>query len=138
MSEILQGIVVEAESGDPNRAAGLLEQAIRVGSKDAAAAYLLAMCYKRVGRNADALTALGRITEPDANVFLQRGLLAYAEKDFAQAEHEFTRTWEMEPQSYAAGYNLLLAQLCQKKRSGARASSIGLFRWPLMPLSSVS
>ena len=74
-----------------------------------------------LGRNADALTALGRITEPDANVYLQRGLLCYAEKDFAQAEKDFARAWELETQSYAAGYNLLLAQLCQKKRPNGAA-----------------
>lgn len=117
MTNILQGFLVEAAPADPTRAAGLLEQAVRVGSRDAPTSYLLAMCYKRLGRNADALTALSKIAEPDANVFLQRGLLAYAEKDFAQAEQDFARSWEMEPQSYPAGYNLLLAQLCQKKRS---------------------
>ncbi len=103
---------------DPNKAAGLLEQALRVGSKDPATAYLLAMCYKRLGRSADARTVLSKVADPDANVHLQRGLLAYADRDFAQAEIDFTRSFEMEP-AYAAAYNLLLARLCQKKRPEA-------------------
>ena len=79
------------------------------------------MCYKRLGRNADALTALNRIAEPDADVLLQRGLLAFAEKDFVRAGQDFARSWELEPQSYPAGYNLLLAQLCQKQRADCAA-----------------
>src|SRR5438046_67782 len=86
MTQILQGIPLETDHSDWNKAAGLLEQAVRVGNRDAAAAYLLAMCYKRLGRTAAARTALSRIAEPDANVHLQRGLLAHADKDFALAE----------------------------------------------------
>jgi tetratricopeptide (TPR) repeat protein len=121
MTDILPEIVVAPEPKNAGRAAGLLEQAIRVGCRDTAASYLLAMCCKRLGRNADALTALSRISEPDANVSLQRGLLAYAEKDFAQAEKDFARSFELDKQSFAAGYNLLLAQLCSRKRSEGAA-----------------
>jgi tetratricopeptide (TPR) repeat protein len=119
--EILQAIPVDEETGDWNRAAGLLEQAVRAGNRDPAAAYLLGMCYKRLGRNAEARAALARIVEPDANVYLQRGLLAYSEKEFGQAEGEFARAWELAPAMYAAGYNLLLARLCQKKKEDSAA-----------------
>ena len=118
MSQIVQGTPIKSPAEDWNKAAGLLEQAVRVGSKDQATTYLLAMCYKRLGRHADARTTLSKIADPDANVFLQSGLLAYTEKDYAQAEIDFARSFEMEP-SYAAGYHLLLARLCRKKRQEA-------------------
>ena len=120
MSQIVQETPNKPAIADWNKAAGLLEQALRVGSRDPATSYLLAMCYKRLGRNADARNALSKIAEPDANVHLQRGLLAYAERDFAQAEIDFGRSFDME-MIYAAGYNLLLTQLCQKKRREAGA-----------------
>ena len=130
MPEIIPQEFRSLPSRTGTRRRRLLEQAIRVGSRDASAAYLLAMCYKRLGRNADARTALSRIGEPDANVHLQRGLLAFAEKDFAQAEADFARSWEMVP-SYPAGYNLFLSRLCQQKRQDA-ALSIQQFL-PLAP-----
>lgn len=117
MPEVAQAVVAGPRPGDWEKALNLLEQAVRVGSRDPAAAYLLATCYKRLGRLADARNTLAKIAEPDANVFLQRGLLAHADKDFAAAEKDFARSWEMEPTSFAAGYNLLLAKLCQQNRS---------------------
>lgn len=108
-------------TGDWARAAGFLEQAVRAGNRDPQTAYLLAMCYKRLNRPAEARAALARISEPDANVLLQRGLLAYGVKEFAQAETEFAQSWDLEPTSYAAGYNLLLARLCQRKTTDCAA-----------------
>lgn len=130
MTDILQAIPADSPAGDWNKAAELLEQAVRAGNRDPHAAYLLAMCYKRLHRPAEARAALARIAEPDANVLLQRGLLAYLEKDFAQAETDFARSWELAPTSYAAGYNLFLARLCQKKRE----DSAGLIE-KLLPLA---
>src|SRR5262245_44123624 len=119
MSEVLQAIPVEAPAGDFSKAATYLEQAVRAGNRDNATAYLLAMCYKRLKRPAEARAALARLAEPDANVHLQRGLLAYSDKEFAQADKEFARCWELLPNSYAAGYNLLLSRMCQQKRAEA-------------------
>ncbi len=94
----------------------LLEQSIKAGGVGPNAFYLLAMCYKHLGRNADARQALARITEPDANVLLQRGVLSFAERDYVQARQDFALSWETEPTSYPAAYNLLLALLCQGQK----------------------
>jgi len=56
-----------------------------------------------------------KIANPDANVVLQMGLLSFQENHFAQAEQEFERAWQLDPTSYAACYNLMLARLCQAK-----------------------
>lgn len=92
-------------------AARYLEQALKARGNDPHIAYLLGVCCKRLGKTVEARQAFARIDHPDANVWLQRGLLSYQEKEFAQAEEEFARSWEMDPSSYAAGYNLLLARL---------------------------
>ena len=105
--------VTPAPSADWQEAARLLEQAVRAGSPDPQAAYLLAMAYKRLGRIAEARQTLARIADADANVLLQRGILAYADRDFEQAAQAFTQSWDLEPASYPAAYNLMLAQLCQ-------------------------
>jgi tetratricopeptide (TPR) repeat protein len=93
-------------------AARLLEQSVRAGNQDPQAAYLLAMSYKQLGRLAEARQVLTKIANPDANVLLQRGVLAFLDNDFHQAAEEFTRSWEKFPDSWAAAYNLLLARLC--------------------------
>lgn len=93
-------------------AARLLEQSVRAGNQDPQAAYLLAMSYKNLGRIADARQVLAKIANPDANVLLQRGVLAFFDKDYAQAAEEFTRSWEKFSESWPAAYNLLLARLC--------------------------
>jgi tetratricopeptide (TPR) repeat protein len=94
-------------------AARLLEQAVKAGNQDPNALYLLAMAYKHLGRTADARHILSKIVEPDANVLLQRGVLAFIDKDFAQAATEFERACEKEPTAYAPAYNLFLARLSQ-------------------------
>src|SRR5947209_19847179 len=114
MTEVLDALpVVPLGASDWGEAARLLEQAIKAGNQDPQAAYLLAMCYKHLGRTAEARQVLGKISQPDANVLLQRGVLAFADRDFVQAGDEFARAWEQEPASYPAAYNLLLARLCQ-------------------------
>ncbi|MBI3407285.1 MAG: tetratricopeptide repeat protein [Planctomycetes bacterium] len=104
------------EATDWNRAAQVLEQAVKAGYQDSNAAYLLAMCYKHLGRNADARHVLSKIAQPDANVHLQRGILAFAERDFAAAVEDFSRSLEQEPRSYPAAYNLLLTRLSLGER----------------------
>jgi tetratricopeptide (TPR) repeat protein len=93
-------------------AARLLEQSIRAGNQDAQAAYLLATCYKQLGRIPEARQTLAKIAQPDANVLLQRGVLAFLDRDYANAAEEFARSWDKFPESYPAAYNLLLARLC--------------------------
>ena len=89
----------------------MLAQAIQVGCKDHAAGYLLALAYKRQGKIADARSALRKILNGDANLYLQMGLLSLREKQPAQAEQEFGKAWELDPNSLAAGANLLLSRL---------------------------
>ncbi len=93
-------------------AARLLEQSVRAGNQDPQAAYLLAMCYKQLGRIPEARQTLSKITHPDANVHLQRGVLAFLDKDFAAAAEEFSHSWEKFPESWPAAYNLMLTRLC--------------------------
>jgi tetratricopeptide (TPR) repeat protein len=92
-------------------AAHLLEQALTAGCPDPNVAYMLALCYKRLGKPTDARAALRKIPDPDANVWLQFGVLSFMEKQFAQAEKEFAKAWELDRSGYEAAYNLLLALL---------------------------
>jgi tetratricopeptide (TPR) repeat protein len=59
------------------------------------------------------------------------GLLSFQEKQFAQAEREFAHARQLDPQSYAAGYNLVLALLSQGN-SGACVPLIAELK-PLAP-----
>ncbi|MFO0968464.1 MAG: tetratricopeptide repeat protein [Gemmataceae bacterium] len=117
MTQLLQAIpVTPVPVVDWSHASRLLEQSIRAGNNDPQAQYLLALCYKRLGRLADAGHALSRIAEPDPNVLLQRGVLAFLERDFAKAAEHFEQARAKHPQSYAAAYNLMLTWLSQGKR----------------------
>src|SRR5687767_13812263 len=89
-------------------AARLLEQSVRAGNPDPQAAYLLAMSYKHLGRLAEARQVLSKIADPDANVLLQRGVLAFMDRDYADAAAEFRRSWDKFPDSWPAAYNLLV------------------------------
>src|SRR5437870_4183501 len=109
MTDVLDALpVVPLGATDWSQAARVLEQALKAGNQDPQAAYLLAMCYKHLGRTADARQVLSKIAHADANVLLQRGVLAFADRDFVEATQEFTQSWEKEPASYPAAYNLLL------------------------------
>lgn len=108
--------VSEPQWGDAVR---FLEQAVKAGNQDANTLYLLAMAYKHQRRLTEARQTLAKIADPDANVRLQRGLLAFQERDFASAEVEFRQSWDRDSQSYPAGYNLMLALMCQGKMSEA-------------------
>ncbi len=101
----------EPDSTRYEAAAQLLERVIQAGSQDANVLYMLAMARKRQGKLNDARNALRKISQPDANVILQMGLLSLQENQLVQAEDELARAWQMAPQSYEICYNLLLARL---------------------------
>jgi tetratricopeptide (TPR) repeat protein len=92
-------------------AARLLEQALKTGGQDPEILYMLGLCYKRLGKIPEARNAFRKIARPDANVFLQLGLLSLGEEGFAQAEKEFAQALELDPNSYEACYDLMLARL---------------------------
>ncbi len=96
-----------------------LEQAVKAGNQDANALYLLAMAYKHQGRGGEARAMLAKIGDPDANVLLQRGVLAFNDKEWPAAADEFEKAWQKDPASYPAAYNLMLTRLCQGQLEGA-------------------
>ncbi len=114
-------LIAEAVPSEFEAAAGLLEQAVRAGRQEPEALYLLALAHKRQGKPADARAALRKIARPDANVWLQLGILSLQDGQPAQAEQEFARAWEMDPACYFAGYNLLLTRLTLDKLGDAEA-----------------
>jgi tetratricopeptide (TPR) repeat protein len=102
--------VAEPDWGEAIR---FLEQAVKAGNTDPNGLYMLAMAYKHTGRGGDARQTLAKIPDPDANVLLQRGVLAFNEKEWASAETEFDKAWQKDPTSYPAAYDLMLSRLCQ-------------------------
>src|ERR1043165_8296296 len=116
-------IPVVAPIAEPDWPAAIrfFEQAHKAGSSDAQGLYLLALAYKHTGRSADARQPLARLTDPDANVLLQRGVLAFNEKEWQNAATEFEKAWDKEPASYPAAYNLMLTRLCQGQFEAAVA-----------------
>jgi tetratricopeptide (TPR) repeat protein len=113
MPDVIEVVsVTPVHSPDWAEATRLLEQAVKAGNQDGQALYLLAMAYKHQGRFADARHLLGKIADADANVLLQRGILAFTDKEFARAADDYAKAWEKEPDSYPAAYNLMLARLC--------------------------
>jgi Flp pilus assembly protein TadD len=113
MSPVVAEAIPVAEVADPRfaQAAQFLEQATKAGPPDPHAAYLLALAHKRLGKTAEARQALRQIRQPDADVWLQLGLLSLQEQQLAQAEEEFARAAEADPACYEACYNLLLTRL---------------------------
>ncbi len=93
----------------------LLEQATKVGKTTPELAYMLAMGYKRQNKMREAREALRKISPPDGNIVLQMGLISFQQKLYEEAEKEFLRSTELDPQSYAAFYNLFLTRLCLGK-----------------------
>jgi tetratricopeptide (TPR) repeat protein len=112
VDDVLEAIPVDdVDVAQLQQAAALLEQAVKTGPGDPQVAYLLGLCYKRLGKTADARAAFRKIANPDANVLLQMGLLSLSEKNPAQARQEFDRAWQADPACYAAGYNLVWSYL---------------------------
>src|SRR5207244_3000540 len=85
------------------------------GCQDPNVLMMLALAHKRLGRLAEARQAWRKIARPDADVFLQLGLLSLREGQLAAAETELARARELGPNSFEAAYNLLLVQLAQGK-----------------------
>jgi tetratricopeptide (TPR) repeat protein len=109
-------IPMATPTGPPPRtraeaAVGVLEKAVQAGCQDPNVLYMLALGYKRQGKTNEARAAFRKIQGPDANVFLQMGLLSLHEQQIAQAEEEFNRAWQMDPSSYPTVCNLLLTKL---------------------------
>ena len=50
---------------------------------------------------------------------MQRGVLAFNEKEWPSAASEFEKSWQKDPASYPAAYNLMLTRLCQGQLEGA-------------------
>src|SRR5262249_17965742 len=96
-------------------ASAVLERAAQSGSADPNVLYMLAMAHKRQGKSPEARKALDRIQRPDANVCLQRALLALADDDLKGAEQELERARSMDDSSYEVCYNLLLVRLTANK-----------------------
>jgi Flp pilus assembly protein TadD len=92
-------------------AAKLLERAAQGTAPDPNVLYMLAIAYKRQGKNNDARNALRKIQRPDADVFLQMALLSLDDQQLAQAEGELVRARQLAPESFPICYNLLLTQL---------------------------
>lgn len=101
-------------------AAKYLEQATRAGVQDAPALMLQALAYKHLGRTGEARQILSKIANPDAHVFLQRGLLAFKDKEFGPAADDFQAALTRDPSFYPAAYNLFLARLWDTKTDAAR------------------
>lgn len=89
----------------------LLERAASAGLLEPQCLYMLALAYKKQNKTAEARAALRKIAKPDANVILQMGLLSLREGQLAQAEEEFSRAYQLDPQSYAAARNLIFTRL---------------------------
>ena len=117
----MSSVISVAPVAEPDWAEAIrfLEQTVKAGNQDANALYLLAMSYKHQGRAGEARQALAKITDPDANVLLQRGVLAFNEKEWPSAADEFEKAWQKDATSYPAAYNLMLTRLCQGQLEGA-------------------
>jgi Flp pilus assembly protein TadD len=103
-------------------ASHLFERAIKEAEcQDAHVHYLMALSWKRQGKFAEARAAFRKVQPPDANVWLQLGILSVEEEQFEQAEQEFTRALQMEAGSYEACFNLLMTRLTLGKLAAARA-----------------
>ncbi|MBI1917923.1 MAG: tetratricopeptide repeat protein [Planctomycetes bacterium] len=111
LDDVAEVPVAEPVDARYGAAAALLDKAVQVGCTDPQVAYMLALAHKRQGKTAEARAALRKIARPDANVFLQMGLLSLQENVVAQAEQEFARAWQMDNKSFAACHNLLMSRL---------------------------
>ncbi len=111
--------VVPVAEPDWPEAIRFFEQAVKAGNQDPHALYLLAMAYKHQNRSGEARQTLAKIADPDASVLLQRGVLAFNDKEWPAASSEFEQAWQKDPNSYPAAYNLMLTRLCQGQLEGA-------------------
>ena len=98
----------------------LLEQATKAGLQEPPALLLLARAYKQLGRTGEARQILSKIAQPDSAALLQRGLLAFKEKEYGPAADDFDQALVRDPASYAAAYNRFLARLFANQIDKAR------------------
>jgi tetratricopeptide (TPR) repeat protein len=110
-TEVTAALSEEQPSPRFSRAAALLEKAVSAGCQDAAVFYMLALAYKRQGKTGEAHATLRKIPNPDADTLLQMALLSLQEQEFARAEGELERAWQLDATSYEICYNLLLTRL---------------------------
>ena len=91
-----QDVISVAPVAEPDwpEAIRFFEQAVKAGNQDANALYLLAMAYKHQNRSGEARQTLAKISDPDANVLLQRGVLAFNDKEWPAAATEFEKAWQ--------------------------------------------
>src|ERR1700730_15468190 len=96
-----QDVISVAPVTEPDWAEAIrfLEQAVKAAAQDGHALYLLAMAYKHQGRSGEARQTLAKIADPDANVLLQRGVLAFNDKEWAAAAGEFEQAWQKDSAS---------------------------------------
>jgi tetratricopeptide (TPR) repeat protein len=106
-------------------AARLFEQATRAGVQDPPALMLQALAYKHLGRTGEARQTLSRLNNPDANVFIQRGLLTFKDKEYAAAADDFQAALTRDPANFVAAFNLFLARLWDNKLDLARSALAG-------------
>jgi tetratricopeptide (TPR) repeat protein len=92
-------------------AARFLGEAVQAGSQDATVAHMLGLAYKRQGNTRAARQALQSIARPDADTSFQMGILSLDENQLAQADQEFERAWQLKPDFFEAGRNLLFTRL---------------------------
>jgi tetratricopeptide (TPR) repeat protein len=121
--------MLEAVESKFSKAAGFLDRAASSGCSDPAVTYMLALAHKRDGRIPEARAAFRKIPKPDANIVLQMALLSLSEGNLAQAEEEFAKAAQMNPNSFAAAYNLALtrlslAQFEQSRKALSAAASL--------------
>jgi tetratricopeptide (TPR) repeat protein len=103
-----------------NDAARFLEQATKAGLAEPPALMMLAQAYKHLGRTGEARKILARIQPADAGVRMQRGLLAFREKEYGPAADEFQAALDLDPSSFPAAYDLFLARLWNSQIDPAR------------------
>jgi tetratricopeptide (TPR) repeat protein len=118
--------VAELETATFDDAARLFEKALQAGPACPQIVYMLALAHKRRGNLAAARAALRTIADPDAKVVAQLALLSFREGHFVQSEEEFQRSVQLDPTSYAAGYNLMLVRLGQGKFAACKPMMVQL------------
>jgi tetratricopeptide (TPR) repeat protein len=103
-----------------NDAARFLEQATKAGLAEPPALLMLAQAYKHLGRTGEARKILAKIQPADAVVRMQRGLLAFREKEYGPAADDFQAALDLDPTSFPAAYDLFLARLWNAQIDPAR------------------
>ena len=102
---------VQLQEGDVDGAMEMLERALKLSPRLAAAHFFDALALKTLGRYADALDHLRIAAEQyprDRVVLNQIGRVRFLERRFDDAIAGFTRTLAVDPEDLEAHYNLML------------------------------